>query len=262
MRCAASKQNGGQRKEACVLGKAFPTLFHSGRWVHVLKITLWKKLSSLHGRQWELTWIPTFLVPLIFLRIVCNLLWIYADIANKYIAGGLLPLLECIACLLEFLYREMSLLTQTSASQIKRCKIQQTKYSVHFLHVVQDYYWYFSKHVKTFIYLHVLLTNFTYNLYSKEFWNVKLYFMSTSWNNIVRRQLKVLPSFEAFRAIVSVHCEISDAVVCWLPTAKSSIVNVWHMDLGSSNGAKETSACSTRRNHQKCSQRQWSTVGS
>jgi hypothetical protein len=71
---------------------------------------------------------------------------------------------------------------------------------------------------------------------------------------IARRQLRVLPSFEAFRVIVVVHCEISDLVVCWLPTANCSIVN--HLTYGplSSNGAKETSAYSIRRSHQKCSQ--------
>jgi hypothetical protein len=58
------------------------------------------------------------------------------------------------------------------------------------------------------------------------------------------------PLFEAFRAIVSVHCEISDLVVCWLPTANSTIVS--HLTYGPwcSNGAKETSAYSIRKSHQ------------
>ena len=72
--------------------------------------------------------------------------------------------------------------------------------------------------------------------------------------SIEGRQLRVFPSFEAFIAIVGVHCEISDTVVCWLPATKSSIVKGLTYGPWSSNGANETRAPSTRRKHQRYSQ--------
>lgn len=67
-----------------------------------------------------------------------------------------------------------------------------------------------------------------------------------SGKSIEKRQWRVLPSFEAFIVIVGVHCEISESVVCWLPTAKSGIVKGLTYGPWSSNGAKETRFRSTR----------------
>ena len=75
-----------------------------------------------------------------------------------------------------------------------------------------------------------------------------------SGKSIERRQWRVFPSFGAFIVIVGVHCEISESVLCWLPTVKSGIVKGLTYGPWSSNGAKETRSRKHKRNHQKRSQ--------